>query len=76
MLSSGSRFGRKCVWSFRAEAFNLFNWVNFGPPVSNVGDPGFGITSSPTTPPRILQLALKLSFSRADSLFGGRSPAT
>jgi hypothetical protein len=47
---------------FRAEAFNLFNWVNFGTPDSNVGDPGFGIISSTTTSPRVLQLAVKLSF--------------
>jgi len=47
---------------FRAEAFNLFNWVNFGAPDSNVGDPGFGIISSTTTSPRILQLAMKLRF--------------
>jgi hypothetical protein len=47
---------------FRADALNLFNWVNFGPPVSNVGDPGFAIISSPTTSPRTLQPSLKLSF--------------
>jgi hypothetical protein len=47
---------------FRAEAFNLFNWVNFGAPDSNVGDAGFGIISSTTTSPRVLQLALKIGF--------------
>jgi hypothetical protein len=47
---------------FRAEAFNLLNWVNFGAPDSNVGDPGFGIISSTSTSPRILQMAIKLSF--------------
>jgi hypothetical protein len=47
---------------FRAEAFNLCNWVNFGVPDSNVGDPGFGIISNTTTSPRVLQLALKLHF--------------
>jgi hypothetical protein len=47
---------------FRAEAFNLLNWVNFGVPDSNVGDPGFGVISSTTTSPRVLQLAWKVSF--------------
>ena len=56
------RLSERFNLEFRAEAFNLFNWVNFGAPDSNVGDPGFGIISSTTMSPRILQLALKLSF--------------
>ena len=62
MLSKQMAIREKLNLEFRAEAFNLFNWVNFGAPDSNVGDPGFGIISSTTTSPRILQLALKLSF--------------
>jgi hypothetical protein len=62
MLSKRTAIRERLNLEFRAEAFNLFNWVNFGVPDSNVGDPGFGIISSTTTSPRILQLALKLSF--------------
>jgi hypothetical protein len=62
MLSKRTAIRERLNLEFRAEAFNLFNWVNFGAPDSNVGDPGFGIISSMTTSPRILQLALKLSF--------------
>ena len=62
MLSKQMAIRENLNLEFRAEAFNLFNWVNFGVPDSNVGDPGFGIISSTTTSPRILQLALKLSF--------------
>jgi outer membrane receptor protein involved in Fe transport len=61
-LSQRMAIREKLNLEFRAEAFNLFNWVNFGVPDSNVGDPGFGIISSTTTSARILQLALKLSF--------------
>jgi hypothetical protein len=61
-LSKRIAIREKLNLEFRAEAFNLFNCVNFGAPDSNVGDPGFGIISSTTMSPRILQLALKLSF--------------
>jgi hypothetical protein len=62
MLSKRTAIRERSSLEFRAEAFNLFNWVNFGAPDSNVGDPGFGIISSMTTSPRIVQLALKLYF--------------
>jgi hypothetical protein len=47
---------------FRAEFFNVFNWVNFGAPDPDVSDAGFGIISSTTVAPRIIQLALKVNF--------------
>ena len=62
MLSKRAAIRERLNLEFRAEAFNLLNWVNFGGPDSNVGDPGFGIISSTTTSPRIMQLALKLHF--------------
>jgi hypothetical protein len=62
MLSKRIAIREKLNLECRGEAFNLFNWVNFGAPDSNVGDPGFGIISSTTTSPRILQFALKLGF--------------
>jgi hypothetical protein len=61
-LSKRTAIRERLTLEFRAEAFNLFNWVNFGAPDSNVGDPGFGVVSSTTTSPRILQLAVKLGF--------------
>ena len=49
---------------FRAEAFNIFNIMNYGVPGVTVGQPGFGIFSglASGTLPRQLQLALKLTF--------------
>ncbi|NYF92267.1 TonB-dependent receptor [Tunturiibacter empetritectus] len=47
---------------FRAEAFNLFNWANFGAPNATVDSPTFGYISSTTVSPRIIQFGLKLAF--------------
>jgi hypothetical protein len=60
MLSKQVAIREKLNLEFRAEAFNLLNWVNYAAPDANVGDPGFGIISSTTTSPRLVQLALKL----------------
>jgi hypothetical protein len=52
-------------FEFRAEAFNLFNRVRFGPGDTNLQDANFGkLTSSSDllNTPRQLQLALKLYF--------------
>jgi hypothetical protein len=45
---------------FRAEAFNIFNRVQFGGPSSNLNSSSFGIVSSQANSPRQLQGALKL----------------
>ena len=48
---------------FKAEAFNLFNNVNFGQPAANLASPTtFGVISTTVSNPRILQRALKLRF--------------
>jgi Carboxypeptidase regulatory-like domain len=48
---------------FRAEAFNLTNTPAFGAPNTSVTSSSFGVvTRSQTNDPRLLQLALKLSF--------------
>lgn len=47
---------------FRAEAFNLFNTPQFGPPATSYGAGTFGTVSSQLNPARIIQLALKLQF--------------
>jgi hypothetical protein len=48
--------------NFRAEFFNLFNHAQFGLPVNDVSATGFGAVNSTVNNPRLIQLALKLSF--------------
>jgi hypothetical protein len=47
---------------FRAEAFNLFNRVQFGYPGLQQGASNFGIVSSQLNNPRLLQFSLRLNF--------------
>ncbi|MGH9839245.1 MAG: carboxypeptidase regulatory-like domain-containing protein [Blastocatellia bacterium] len=48
---------------FRADFFNLFNFVNFDVPGSDVAAPGtFGVISRTTGNPRIIQFAAKVIF--------------
>jgi hypothetical protein len=53
---------REMGLNFRAEFFNLFNHPQFGSPVGDVSQPGFGFVQSTIPNPRVVQLALKLSF--------------
>lgn len=55
------RIGEQFSADFRAEAYNLFNNVNFRPPSSTFGTTSFGIISA-AFDPRIVQLALRLGF--------------
>jgi hypothetical protein len=48
--------------NFRAEFFNLFNHPQFGSPVNDISAQGFGAVNSTVNNPRLVQLALKLSF--------------
>ncbi|MGO9336430.1 MAG: carboxypeptidase regulatory-like domain-containing protein [Terracidiphilus sp.] len=48
--------------NFRAEFFNLFNHAQFGMPVNDINANGFGSVNSTVNNPRLVQLALKLSF--------------
>lgn len=52
----------KLAIQFRAEFFNLFNRVQFGYPGQTLGTPSFGVISSQTNDPRLIQFALKLIF--------------
>jgi hypothetical protein len=61
--------GERTFLTFRAEAYNLLNWVNFNAPSVNLQTPqSFGqISSTPTgasnqSGARILQFALRLDF--------------
>jgi hypothetical protein len=47
---------------FRSEFFNIFNHPLFQDPDTNFSDPSFGQITNTYGNPRIIQLALKLSF--------------
>ena len=47
---------------FRAEFFNLFNHPQYGAPVGDINAVGFGAVNSTVNNPRLIQLALKLTF--------------
>ena len=53
---------REMGLNFRAEFFNLFNHSQFGMPVNDISAGGFGAVQSTVNNPRVIQLALKLSF--------------
>ena len=46
----------------RAEFFNVFNWVNYANPVTNIAVASFGRIISASTGPRVVQFAFKLNF--------------
>jgi hypothetical protein len=48
--------------NFRAEFFNLFNHPQFGTPINDINEAGFGAVNSTVNNPRLVQLALKLTF--------------
>jgi hypothetical protein len=53
----------KRLLEFRAEAFNVFNFVNFANPISNLSaGPSFGQITRVSTAPRVLQFAVKFAF--------------
>ncbi|MGD1108072.1 MAG: hypothetical protein ABR865_13590, partial [Terracidiphilus sp.] len=54
--------GEKTGLNFRAEFFNLFNHPEFGSPVNDINANGFGAVNSTVNNPRLIQLALKLTF--------------
>ena len=47
---------------FRAEMFNAFNTPQFSNPDNNFSSPTFGVISTTTVNPRVVQFALKLNF--------------
>ena len=47
---------------FRAEAFNVFNMMNYGVPDVDMSTPTFGQITTLATTPRQLQLSLRLNF--------------
>ncbi len=53
---------REMGLNFRAEFFNLFNHTQYGMPVNDINASGFGAVNSTVNNPRLIQLALKLTF--------------
>ena len=53
---------RETGLNFRAEFFNLFNHPQYGMPIGDINATGFGAVNSTVNNPRLVQLALKLSF--------------
>src|SRR5580704_9742564 len=63
-LFKTTNFGpeNKLGLQFRAEFFNTFNRVQFGPPGSALGGSNFGVVNSQLNTPRLIQFALKFLF--------------
>ncbi len=53
---------REMGLNFRAEFFNLFNHPEYGMPINDISQTGFGAVNSTVNNPRLVQLALKLSY--------------
>ena len=61
-LHKNTRITEKLNLQFRAEYFNLMNHPQFAPPNANLGAAQFGTVTAQANQPRIVQLALKLSY--------------
>jgi hypothetical protein len=62
-LSKRFNMGGTRYLEFRAEAFNLLNHPNFGPPGRDINTPStFGIITSTVGSPRVIELVLKFFF--------------
>jgi hypothetical protein len=55
-------FTEKFKGELRAEFFNVFNWVNYANPNSNISGANFGRIERAATGPRVIQLAFKFKF--------------
>jgi len=64
-IAKRTRLGREVDLTLRAEAFNLFNRVQFGPPntqVTTAANSTFGQVTTQANQPRLMQLAFRLAF--------------
>lgn len=55
-------FSERFKGEFRAEFFNVFNWVNYANPGNTIGTANFGKITSASSGPRTIQFAFKLGF--------------
>ena len=61
-LFKNTRVGDRFQVQFRAEAFNVFNRVQFDVPNTNINSTAFGVISNQQNVPRNIQLGLRLLF--------------
>jgi hypothetical protein len=61
-LFKNTRITERVGLQFRAEVFNLFNRVQFGPPGETLGTAQFGVINSQLNLPRLIQFALRLNY--------------
>jgi hypothetical protein len=61
-MMKNTRIRERLTLQFRAEAFNLTNTPRFAPPGQSLGAAGFGVVTTQSNQPRVLQFALKLMF--------------
>ena len=61
-LFKTTELGERYSVQFRTEFFNLFNRVQFGQPGLTDGNPSFGVVSSQSNNPRLIQFALRFSY--------------
>jgi hypothetical protein len=61
-LFKNTHVTERFVMQFRAEVFNLFNRVQFGPPGNVLGTAQFGVVSSQINTPRLIQMGLRLTY--------------
>jgi hypothetical protein len=61
-ISKASPLTEKTTLDFRAEFFNIFNRVQFGPPNTSFGGSSFGLITTQINNPRQIQLSLRASF--------------
>ena len=55
-------FSERFRGEFRAEFFNVFNWVNYANPNNNIAGANFGRIERASSGPRVIQFAFKLGF--------------
>jgi len=61
-LTKDTKITERFSLSYRAEIFNLFNRVQFNPPGNQLGSSLFGVVSGQLNSPRLIQMALRLTF--------------
>jgi hypothetical protein len=61
-LTKDTKITERFSLSYRAEIFNLFNRVQFSPPGNQLGSSLFGVISGQLNNPRLIQMALRLTF--------------
>ena len=61
-LFKTTRIAERYSLQFRTEFFNLFNRVQFSQPGLTDGNASFGVVSSQSNNPRLIQLGLRVSY--------------